>query len=141
PWHARGDLHPSRCRDWSVGGSGAYQRLRIGGNPMVNRRTLLGTAGIGGALVAVAAAFMWRKPAVASTGKFEITKTDEEWRRILTPEQYYVLRDHGTERRGTSPLDHEKRKGTFVCAGCDLPVYSSDTKFDSKTGWPSFWQP
>jgi peptide-methionine (R)-S-oxide reductase len=52
-----------------------------------------------------------------------------------------VLRDHGTERAGTSPLDHEKRKGTFHCAGCDLPLYSSDAKYDSGTGWPSFWKP
>ncbi len=72
---------------------------------------------------------------------FEVTYSDEEWRRRLTPEQYYVLREHGTERAGTSPLDHEKRAGTFTCAGCDLPVYSSETKFDSGTGWPSFWAP
>jgi peptide-methionine (R)-S-oxide reductase len=73
--------------------------------------------------------------------QFEITYTDEEWRRRLTPEQYYVLRAHGTERAGSSPLDHEKRAGTFVCAGCELPLYSSETKFDSGTGWPSFYAP
>ena len=67
-------------------------------------------------------------------------RTDEEWKRILTPEQYYVLRREGTERAGTSPLNREKRAGTFHCAGCDLPVYSSKTKFDSGTGWPSFWE-
>jgi peptide-methionine (R)-S-oxide reductase len=76
-----------------------------------------------------------------TTGQFEVTHTDEEWQKLLTPEQYYVLREHGTERAGTSPLNHEERAGTFVCAGCDLPVYSSATKFDSGTGWPSFWQP
>jgi peptide-methionine (R)-S-oxide reductase len=74
-------------------------------------------------------------------GNFEVTHTDEEWQKLLTPEQYNVLRKHGTERAGSSPLDHEKRVGTFVCAGCDLPVYSSETKFDSGTGWPSFWAP
>jgi peptide-methionine (R)-S-oxide reductase len=70
---------------------------------------------------------------------FEITKTPEEWKAILTPEQYAVLREEGTERPGTSELLGEKRKGTFGCAGCDLPVFSSDTKFESGTGWPSFW--
>jgi len=72
---------------------------------------------------------------------FEITKSDAEWRRILTPQQYYVLREHGTEYAGSSPLDREKRAGVFHCAGCDLPLFSSDTKYDSGTGWPSFWQP
>jgi peptide-methionine (R)-S-oxide reductase len=72
---------------------------------------------------------------------FEITKSDAEWRAALTPEQYRVLRDHGTERAGTSPLDKEYGAGTFVCAGCDLPLFSSQTKFDSRTGWPSFWLP
>jgi peptide-methionine (R)-S-oxide reductase len=72
---------------------------------------------------------------------FEISYSDEEWRRRLTPEQYYVLREHGTERAGTSPLDREKRAGTFVCAGCELPLFPSETKYDSGTGWPSFWEP
>jgi peptide-methionine (R)-S-oxide reductase len=62
----------------------------------------------------------------------------EEWKKRLTPEQYAVLREEGTERAGTSPLDREKRKGTFVCAGCDLPLFTSDMKYDSGTGWPSF---
>ena len=74
-------------------------------------------------------------------GPFEVTYTDAEWRRRLTPEQYYVLRAHGTERAGSSPLDQEKRAGTFVCAGCELPLFSSKTKFDSGTGWPSFYAP
>jgi peptide-methionine (R)-S-oxide reductase len=67
--------------------------------------------------------------------------TDAEWRKRLNPQQYDVLRKHGTERAGTSPLNHEKRKGTFVCAACDLPLFSSDTKFESGTGWPSFYAP
>jgi peptide-methionine (R)-S-oxide reductase len=69
------------------------------------------------------------------------TVTDAEWHKRLTPEQYYVLRKHGTERAGTSPLNHEKHHGTFACAGCDLPLFSSDTKFESGTGWPSFFKP
>ena len=72
---------------------------------------------------------------------FEVTKSDAEWRAQLTPEQYRVLREHGTERAGTSPLDKQYAKGTFACAGCGLPLFASDTKFDSRTGWPSFWKP
>jgi len=74
-------------------------------------------------------------------GQFEISYSDEEWRRRLSPEQYRVLRQHGTERPGTSPLNAEKRAGTFVCAGCELPLFSSETKFESGTGWPSFHTP
>jgi len=72
---------------------------------------------------------------------FEVAYSDEEWRRRLTPEQYRVLRGHGTERAGSSVLDREKRPGTFHCAGCDLPLFTSAQKFDSGTGWPSFWAP
>jgi peptide-methionine (R)-S-oxide reductase len=72
---------------------------------------------------------------------FEVTRSDQEWRTSLTPEQYRVLREHGTERAGTSPLDKEYGAGTYRCAGCGLPLFSSETKFDSRTGWPSFWQP
>jgi peptide-methionine (R)-S-oxide reductase len=104
---------------------------------MKNRRNLLKSLFLTGAAVTIAPTL-----AAASTGgKFEVTKTDAEWKRILTPQQYYVLREHGTEYAGSSPLDREKRKGTFHCAGCDLPLFSSDTKYDSRTGWPSFWQP
>ena len=68
-----------------------------------------------------------------------VVKTPEEWRKVLSKEQFYILREEGTERPYTSPLDKEKRKGTFVCAGCDLPLFKSETKFDSGTGWPSFY--
>ena len=79
---------------------------------------------------------------MAATNKaFELEKSEAEWRQELTPEQFYVLRKHGTERAGTSPLNREKRQGTFMCAGCGLPLFSSDTKYESGTGWPSFWQP
>jgi peptide-methionine (R)-S-oxide reductase len=74
-----------------------------------------------------------------TTEVFEITKTPEEWHKILTPEQFAVLREESTERPGTSAFLEEHRKGTFHCAGCDLAAYSSDTKFDSGTGWPSFY--
>jgi peptide-methionine (R)-S-oxide reductase len=74
-------------------------------------------------------------------GKFEITKTEAEWRKILNPDQFYVLRQHGTERPESSPLDHQYGKGTYTCAGCNLPLFSSTTKFDSGTGWPSFYAP
>ncbi|MFZ0845455.1 MAG: peptide-methionine (R)-S-oxide reductase MsrB [Pseudolabrys sp.] len=67
--------------------------------------------------------------------------SDADWHKRLDEAQYYVLRKHGTERAGTSALNHEKRKGTFECAGCDLALFSSDTKFESGTGWPSFYQP
>lgn len=88
------------------------------------------------------ASILGRGPAAAKSDKtFEITKTEAEWRAQLTPEQYKVLREHGTERAGTSPLNHEKRKGTFSCAGCSLPLFSSETKYDSGTGWPSFYAP
>jgi peptide-methionine (R)-S-oxide reductase len=76
-----------------------------------------------------------------SNSEFEITKPEQEWRRILTSDQFRVLRKHGTEQAGTSPLDKEYGKGTFVCAGCGSPLFTSETKFDSGTGWPSFYDP
>ncbi len=72
---------------------------------------------------------------------YAVMKTDAEWRKILTPAQYDVLRDEGTEPAGSSPLDHEKRTGNFVCAGCDQALFASKTKYDSGTGWPSFYAP
>ncbi len=76
-----------------------------------------------------------------TTKRFEIMKTDEEWKKSLTPEQFYVLRKHGTERAGTSPLDKTYAPGSYNCAACELPLFSSETKFDSGTGWPSFFKP
>lgn len=72
---------------------------------------------------------------------FPVQKAEEEWRKILTPEQYYVLREHGTERAGTCALLHEKRTGTFTCAACGQPLFVADKKFESGTGWPSFFSP
>jgi peptide-methionine (R)-S-oxide reductase len=76
-----------------------------------------------------------------SNSGFEINKTEQEWRNILTPEQFHVLRKHGTERAHTSPLDKQYAKGTYLCSACELPLFSSDTKFNSGTGWPSFYAP
>jgi len=72
---------------------------------------------------------------------FPIQRSDADWRRDLSPEAFRVLRGHGTERPGTSPLNVEKRDGVFHCAGCESPLFTSDTKFESGTGWPSFWKP
>jgi peptide-methionine (R)-S-oxide reductase len=72
---------------------------------------------------------------------YEVTHSDDEWHKLLTPAQFDVLRREGTERPFTSQLLDEHRNGTFACAGCDLPLYSSKTKFESGTGWPSFWAP
>jgi peptide-methionine (R)-S-oxide reductase len=70
-----------------------------------------------------------------------VEKTDEEWKNTLTPEQFHVLREHGTERAGTSPLNVEKREGIFMCGACGQPLFTSDTKYESGTGWPSFYRP
>jgi peptide-methionine (R)-S-oxide reductase len=75
------------------------------------------------------------------SGTFPVERNDEEWRRVLTPQQYKVLRGHATERPFTSPLNQEHREGTFNCAGCARALFASSTKFDSGTGWPSFWRP
>lgn len=76
-----------------------------------------------------------------NTDTFEVNKSDAEWKSTLSPEQFRVLREHGTERAGTSPLNYEKRTGVFHCAGCAQPLFASDTKYESGTGWPSFFRP
>jgi peptide-methionine (R)-S-oxide reductase len=108
---------------------------------MIDRRALL-TAGVAlGALLA-ASKFGEAETMTTTTQEIDYRKlTDADWRKRLDPQQYDVLRKHGTERPGTSALNHEKRKGTFECAACDLALFSSDTKFESGTGWPSFYQP
>ena len=109
----------------------------------MNRRDLLKTTFLGlGALAVPAAAsryFGMIPAASAAAGTFEIEKSEDEWRSILSDAQFRVLRQEDTERPGTSALLNDKRNGTFHCAGCDLPVYSSDAKYESGTGWPSFW--
>jgi peptide-methionine (R)-S-oxide reductase len=96
---------------------------------------------VGGASVAVLAGLWWANDDGVRAGDFEVVKSDDEWRRILKPAAFKVLREHGTERPYSSPLNHEKRKGTFACAGCELPLFSSETKYESGTGWPSFYRP
>ncbi len=81
------------------------------------------------------------KAASTPTRRDALTLTDAQWKQRLSPQQFAVLREEGTEPAGSSPLDREKRRGTFVCAGCDLALFSSATKFDSGTGWPSFFDP
>jgi len=109
----------------------------------MNRRRFLSATivGLAGATVLgrpVAAHAQQAK--VENVDKIEkVTKTPDEWRKSLTPAQFNVLREEGTERPFTSPLNNEKRKGTFVCAACDLPLFDSKTKFESGTGWPSFF--
>jgi peptide-methionine (R)-S-oxide reductase len=108
---------------------------------MINRRTLLMA---GAALGAIAATSKFGEAETMTTTDTTIDwakLSDAEWRKRLTPAQYNVLRNHGTERPGSSPLNKEHRKGTFACAGCDLPLFSSDAKFESGTGWPSFFKP
>ena len=109
---------------------------------MLSRRQLLL---IGSAVALVpAAAIAGRYIAIAAQdepeGSFEITRTSDEWREILTDDEFLVLREEKTERAYTSDLLKEKRAGNYICAGCDLPLYSSETKYDSKTGWPSFYE-
>jgi peptide-methionine (R)-S-oxide reductase len=103
---------------------------------MMTRRLLLSGSAIG---LMGAFAARWRPAAAAAA--FEVMHSDAEWRQLLTPAQYDVLRQSGTERAGTSPLLNEHRAGLFACAGCSRDVFSSTTKFDSHTGWPSFWAP
>ncbi len=100
----------------------------------MNRRQILGAG-------AATMALMLTARGGTAAERFEVMKTEEEWRAILSPAQYRVLREEDTERPFTSPLDDEKRAGTFHCAGCDLPLYASEAKYDSGTGWPSFWEP
>jgi peptide-methionine (R)-S-oxide reductase len=105
---------------------------------MMTRRLLLTGGAVG--LLAAASAPWWRS-APRAAEIFEVTHSDAQWRKLLTPDRYAVLRQSATERPFSSPLLHEERPGTFACAGCDLDLFSSTTKFDSRTGWPSFWAP
>jgi peptide-methionine (R)-S-oxide reductase len=103
------------------------------------RRALLGTG-----LLGAAAFLVFRnasEPAEAASAAFEVTKSPEQWRKALGPQRYAILREGDTEHPGTSPLLNEHRKGVFACAGCNLPLFASDTKFESGTGWPSFFRP
>ena len=104
---------------------------------MLTRRLVL--RGIAGSVLAVS--LHRQAMAAPAAGAFDVTHTDEEWRKLLTTHQYAVLRRSATEPPFTSPLLDEHRRGNFACAGCDLDLFSSTTKFESRTGWPSFWAP
>jgi peptide-methionine (R)-S-oxide reductase len=103
---------------------------------MTRRALLAGVAALGGLM-----AWRWWPGGEVEAKNFEVTRTAAEWRRLLTPAQYGILRDHGTERPYTSALNDEKRRGLYACAGCDLDLFDSETKFESGTGWPSFYRP
>ncbi len=107
---------------------------------MLDRRGLLFSGASAGLAALIASATSGCAKA-ASAERFEVTKTDAEWRKQLTPAQYNFLRQEGTEAPFTSPLNHFYKAGQYSCVGCDLPLFSSTTKFDSGTGWPSFWKP
>ncbi len=108
---------------------------------MLTRRTF-GLAAAAAALTGgVSMRFFGGSSDAAAKETFPVSYSDQEWRKRLSAEQYAVLREHGTERPFSSPLDREKRAGRFACAGCDLPLFASAAKFDSGTGWPSFFEP
>jgi peptide-methionine (R)-S-oxide reductase len=104
---------------------------------MNDRRAFLGLAGAG----AVSLLLFGRSSGAGAALQFQVKHTPAEWRQHLGAQRYAVLREAATERPFSSPLNKEHRKGVFVCAGCDQPLFSSSTKFDSGTGWPSFWRP
>lgn len=111
---------------------------------MESRRRFLTIAAVTFGLAPVVAWLGRSEPVIVSAtpgGNFPVTRSDAEWRATLSPQQYAVLRGHGTERAFSSPLDSERRQGTFACAACGHPLFSSATKYDSATGWPSFWAP
>ena len=103
---------------------------------MIDRRTLLA-----GGSATVAAVLLFGRSTDAVAARFAVTKTPAQWRKQLGPQRFHILREAGTERPYSSPLNKEKRRGRFLCAGCALPLFSSATKFESGTGWPSFFRP
>ena len=126
-------------------------KLMIGMLSSVNKRLLISLAVAIAAVAMVTALPLRFSPSQDAVSKGQaksklngvqkVNKTDEEWKQILTPEQYRVMREKGTEMPFTSPLNEKKDSGTFECAACGLPLFSSQEKFDSGTGWPSFWEP
>jgi peptide-methionine (R)-S-oxide reductase len=102
----------------------------------LTRRGFLGATGL-----AAAGLLAWNWSGPSEAARFPVTKTPAQWRQQLGAERYYILREAGTERPYSSALNKEKRRGTYVCAGCSQSLFSSAAKFDSGTGWPSFWKP
>jgi len=107
---------------------------------MISRRTFH-KIGLGSTAAVTIGASAFRGRQASAQETFEINKTNAEWKKILTSEQYRIMRQQGTEPSHSSPLDKVYSKGTYYCAACNLALYSSDTKYDSRTGWPSFWKP
>ena len=107
----------------------------------IGRREFLIRLFIASASAVVLPAFWGRAEAAPAGEPKRIIRTEEEWRRLLTPEQYHILREEGTEAPFQNRYFDNKVKGIYACAGCDLPLFSSEHKYDSQTGWPSFWQP
>ena len=105
----------------------------------MNRRKFITMAGIGLTMIPLVSSRTFASKEKQSMSITKITKTDDEWKKILTAEQYHILRDEGTEPRDSSPLNKEKRQGQYVCAACELPLFTSEMKYDSGSGWPSFY--
>lgn len=105
----------------------------------IDRRLFLGLFGT--TAVAGLSAYLLGRGSPADAASFEVQRSPSDWRRRLGPQRFHILREQGTERPFSSPLNNEHRKGVFACAGCALPLFSSTAKFDSGTGWPSFWKP
>ena len=106
---------------------------------ILDRRDFLATCSAGAVAMLAAGCGLGGRAAAAE--RFEVAKSPDQWRRQLGPARFHILREEGTEPPGSSPLLEEHRRGTFVCAGCALPLFASATKFESGTGWPSFWRP
>lgn len=105
----------------------------------MKRRQFIALTGLGLISVPLITARTFASKPERSDRLDKIVRTEEEWKKLLSPDQYHILREEGTEPAGSSPLNREKRKGLYVCAGCDLPLFSSEMKYDSGTGWPSFF--
>ena len=109
----------------------------------MKRRYILQATALTVSAISVSSYITWRLRDMTTnqTNDFAVTKSDDEWQSVLTPDQFYVLRKHGTERAGASPLDKQYGEGTYKCAGCGQALFTSSTKFNSGTGWPSFYAP
>lgn len=108
---------------------------------MITRRRFFATSGAATGAATGAMVLTGSIASMAQAKSFEISRSAAEWKAVLSPAQYRILREEGTEPAGSSPLNAEKRAGIYHCAGCDLALYSSETKYESGTGWPSFWEP
>ncbi|MEN6586307.1 MAG: peptide-methionine (R)-S-oxide reductase MsrB [Sulfuricella sp.] len=134
----RCNLFPLRVEYRVKDGMPSVINTQFGEDKIMDRRTFITLAAGGAGILSLPAVFIPLQ-AIAAERIGKISKSDAEWKKLLTPAQYDVLRHEGTEAPFSSPLDHEKRSGMFVCVACDLPLFPSKYKFDSGTGWPSFY--